>query len=300
MAAQHWYEGLHRRLIQETPRRGFFWLASALLAGVGLCTSSRKGGAKRKHHKHHGNGHGKGNGNGNKKPKPPSCSQGACAAQWPDDKANRDYCELICRQCDGNDPREFCIVEGNPADPARIAICCDVPAINCCGDFCTNLRDDRNNCGRCGNRCGAAEVCVEARCSCPAGKTRCADGCKDTQSDSAICRNCGQRCPQYWTCCEGTCYDLDFSSTNCSACGHSCPFGEVAPSSCCFGECVNTAIDPEHCGRCGAPCPFGRQCCGGLCYDPAEITCCPDNYSSCVAADVCCQDADGIWGCCEV
>jgi hypothetical protein len=228
MANDHWFDGLHRSLTAQAPRRGLVHFAGSLLASAVWQSRSRPGEAKGKQrrgkHKHNHKG------NDDKKPKHPgTCSHGACAAEWPNDKANHDYCELICRQCDGNDPREFCIVEGDPADPAKVATCCidgaeccgarccgdpRVPTVTCCNGQCTSLLNDAANCGQCGNRCPAGETCVYGQCSCSGNRKRCIEGCTNTQTDPRNCRDCGTRCPEDWLCCEGTCYDTESSSTN--------------------------------------------------------------------------------------
>ena len=35
---------------------------------------------------------------------------------------------------------------------------------------CTNLQTDKNNCGRCGNRCSEDQICQSGTCTCPAGQ----------------------------------------------------------------------------------------------------------------------------------
>jgi hypothetical protein len=304
MASQHWFDRLHRTLADDVPRRGFIHAAGALVAALLQGTATPTVAAKGKNKK----------GKGKHKPKhPKSCSHGACAAEWPDDKANRDYCEFICRQCDGNDPREFCIVEGDPEDPAKVATCCiegaiccgaqccgdrKIPGLKCCSGHCTNTSSDRKNCGQCGHSCPTNTPCIDGQCACPDGKTLCIDGCVDTESDPRNCRHCGEECPDEWECCEGTCYDTDFSTTNCGGCGLPCPFGEGLPSSCCNGVCTDIVTDPENCGRCGHQCDSDQLCCGGFCYDPSQLTCCPNNWKACGSPYVCCQDADGNWDCC--
>jgi hypothetical protein len=244
----HWFDKLSLMLTQRGQRRALWRAAGAIMTSSSLA-GQQTASAKRKHRHHK-----------NDKPHhsspPQSCRGGMCAAQWPDDQANRDYCEFICQQCDGNDPREFCIVEGDPADPAKVAVCCEQPAINCCSGHCTNLRDDPKNCGSCGHTCPPGVPCTDRQCACPAGKTVCADGCVDTSSNSRNCRHCGEQCPEGWSCCDGTCFDIEYSSTNCGGCGVTCPLGQV---------CIS--------GHCG--CPQGQVPCNKNCIFEG-FKCCPD------------------------
>ena len=57
-----------------------------------------------------------------------TCSGGACGAEpkWAGKQCQINHCEFICRQCDGDDPREFCIRKGAKRDgtPTKVADCC--------------------------------------------------------------------------------------------------------------------------------------------------------------------------------
>lgn len=77
---------------------------------------------------------------------------------------------------------------------------CDREAPNGCE---ANTYGDAMNCGRCGVRCGAGQVCELGRCKvpCATGQTRCLaspdeDGvCRDLRSDRANCGACDRQCP---------------------------------------------------------------------------------------------------------
>lgn len=76
-----------------------------------------------------------------------------------------------------------------------------------CGGRCIPTSVDPMNCGGCGVRCAAGEVCVSNGCTstCPRGLTACAGSCVDTQSDSANCGACGTACPSGMGCTAGRC-----------------------------------------------------------------------------------------------
>ncbi|MGH2613833.1 MAG: hypothetical protein ACRDJC_01215, partial [Thermomicrobiales bacterium] len=217
----------------------------------------------------------------------------------PTDEFNRNDCELKCGRCRIRE--KFCIVEGDPNNPDNIATCC-FEHQTCCRDpisasglVCVDTKTDIDHCGHCENPCPFGMVCVGGRCSCPDGKTDCPDGCVDTLSDPRNCRGCGDECPEGWECCGGDCADTQFSPANCGFCDSPCPIGDGAPSSCCNGVCTNKATDGGNCGQCGRQCEPGQICCRGNCWG-ADVTCCPDGFIVCGGDNVCCQDADGLWG----
>lgn len=64
---------------------------------------------------------------------------------------------------------------------------------------CVDLKNDIDNCGKCGTQCqasGVAATCTNGVCgaACPAGKTFCGGTCIDTQSDPNNCGACGALC----------------------------------------------------------------------------------------------------------
>jgi hypothetical protein len=184
IAADHWLDILQRTLVAEVPRRGALGATIALVAarvgGVPLGSAAK--GRKRKKKPRRVR----------RKPRPAppisspslrSCSGGACASvpQWAGNQAEIDYCDFICRQCDGDDPREFCVVAVDPRDPETdvVAVCCDAgkqccgqtccgadpaaPGRQCCGDRCVDTQTTHDHCGFCGNDCGAM-TCVRGSC----------------------------------------------------------------------------------------------------------------------------------------
>lgn len=112
----------------------------------------------------------------------------------------------------------------------------------------TNLRNDRENCGRCGNSCSVQAPssvrleCIEGECKalCPMGRVDCNgvidDGCEaDPLTDEKNCGACGRACADGVSCIDGTC---------------GCPTGKVE----CGGKCVDLTTDDANCGACGFAC----------------------------------------------
>ena len=158
---------------------------------------------------------------------------------------------------------------------------------------CADTRVDRTNCGACGTRCAAGQVCEGGACvlSCAASETACGGRCVDTQTDRANCGACGMACPSGQVCssgmcatscatgqtdCSGSCRDLQSDRANCGACGTACAAGQICAAgtcqtSCpagqtvCGDRCVTLATDNANCGACGMSCAAGLVCSAGAC-----------------------------------
>ncbi|KAL1199029.1 Stigma-specific STIG1-like protein 3 [Cardamine amara subsp. amara] len=63
---------------------------------------------------------------------------------------------------------------------------------NCCRKKCVDLRTDRLNCGRCGNRCKYSEVCCKGYCVNP-------------MFDKRHCGGCFKKCNKGRSCAYGMC-----------------------------------------------------------------------------------------------
>ncbi|HMF41208.1 MAG TPA: hypothetical protein VKQ32_10950 [Polyangia bacterium] len=78
-----------------------------------------------------------------------------------------------------------------------------------CGGTCMPVANDPNNCGSCGNKCAAGQVCIGGGCSGSclpgAGQTACAGQCVDTGSDNNNCGSCGHVCGANQGCVGGGC-----------------------------------------------------------------------------------------------
>jgi hypothetical protein len=190
-----------------------------------------------------------------------------------------DPCKTFCK-CRNKSQQNACLAACNACnkDTSRLAgscgtyTCCGAGQTNC-GRYCSDLANDWNNCGACGNRC---------RYPGPYEYGACTNG------------NCEYACLEGAAYCNGFCTLLDWDPHNCGACGNVCP--DSAPycnlgacSVCspgtdlCGGQCVDLLSDPDNCGACGAVCPSSapychqascQPCAPGLtlCGDPAYCT----------------------------
>ena len=165
---------------------------------------------------------------------------------------------------------------------------------NLCGNACYNLKSDINNCGECGNSCGA-KTCFNGECRfvCDNGLATCETGCVDLKTDLQNCGDCGNACDENESCvngkcssgcdaseslCDGECVNLNADAKNCGECGHACNEGEscqnkVCKQACdagqdpCNGKCVDLDSDNDNCGVCGNKCSTdaGESCYNGTC-----------------------------------
>lgn len=139
---------------------------------------------------------------------------------------------------------------------------CSSDEVNCgagaqvCGSSCTVLARDVENCGACGTKCGAGELCSQGVCavSCGGGTTKCGAVCADTKSDAANCGGCGTKCAAGEVCSAGKC------ATTCGA-------GTTQ----CGSACVNAKTDLVNCGACGVLCKGGEQCIAGQCQLSCQV-----------------------------
>ena len=172
-----------------------------------------------------------------------------------------------------------------------------------CGDYCTDLTNDFDNCGSCGNFCeypAAYEdgACVDGNCEywCVEGAANCNGRCTSLNEDYENCGACGNictgstpycnngvcsQCPSGEVACGTTCTNLSSDNANCGACGNVC--GGSTPychqgyctdcewGAICNGNCTDIMWDSGNCGACGNVCPDGTACsfgtCYGICYD---------------------------------
>ncbi|OJY25641.1 MAG: hypothetical protein BGO98_34005 [Myxococcales bacterium 68-20] len=163
---------------------------------------------------------------------------------------------------------------------------------NCDGDIengCEASTSTDDNCGYCGNKCGAGQKCGvneasgELSCLCAEGRTFCQTGEKDGLP-------------------VGRCADVISDTLNCGACGVSCGGANLNEMPICdYGRCVfrcrngaadcngsrtdgceiDTRSDPRNCGGCGITCDLtmGQACVAGKCVvepcdqaDAGEVT----------------------------
>jgi hypothetical protein len=133
---------------------------------------------------------------------------------------------------------------GTPA-PGPIAATCCFGAVECNGS-CIDLKNDANNCGGCGVRCGADKRCSGGSClPCAAAQTQCPDQCADLKSDPFNCGACGKVCAGSQSCVSGTCGECEGAT--------------------CSNVCVELKTDPSNCGACGNVCAADQCCNDGTC-----------------------------------
>lgn len=127
-----------------------------------------------------------------------------------------------------------------------------------CAGACSNLQEDRDNCGACGNACGDGLVCSFGQCveGCDNGLVNCSGACVDVRNDPENCMTCGT-----------TCSAAMEQSCNSGVCG--CTATEIT----CGGVCTDPQTDRENCGavddclgaNAGEACAAGATCIGGQC-----------------------------------
>ena len=160
---------------------------------------------------------------------------------------------------------------------------------SCVGGFCSQTG--------CTPSCASKDVCLDGLCVPPgSGQSACAKPYQPCQNGDGL-----------------YCANLLTDSTNCGACGTTCPTGEVCNGSgvcavtCipsetkCQGSggalCVNVQSDNQNCGQCGQACPAGQSCSAGACAATCAVpfaTCGP--ASSIYCADLA-SDPSNCGGC---
>lgn len=159
-----------------------------------------------------------------------------------------------------------------------------------CGDACSTLSKDSQNCGACGNVCAAGEACSAGKCTtdCGGGQNLCGPGdagdaggsyCATFATDNANCGACGNQCPAGEMCSAGSC------QTTCGVSQTACNVGNVADAGADAGHagapfCATLSTDDSNCGACGNACSAGESCTNGTC----QVTC--------GASESLCSDSD--------
>lgn len=147
---------------------------------------------------------------------------------------------------------------------------CQEPSVTCDGR-CTDVANDRENCGGCGVACADGEVCSDGACAateCGGDALTCDGACVDPRFDPGHCGACDAACADGEVCSDG-------------ACATSCGPGVIL----CGDVCVDDDVDRSNCGGCGNVCADGENCIGGSCVpcSSGEILCgdaCVDTQAS--------------------
>ena len=183
-------------------------------------------------------------------------------------------------------------VSGVGEDKRTASTPCSVEPCTQCGDVCTYLDRDPNNCGSCGEAAVSDYGAV-----CRNGHVACTDSSKSP-------------CPQTCAGCPVTCESLS-TEWNCGGCGIRVPSGGICDAgvpkcpqrtSLCNQTCVDLQTDPKNCGECGKTVPTGLVCRGGVpqCSDPSLSICgttCVDldaGNLNCGSCGVTCDTANGF------
>jgi hypothetical protein len=159
------------------------------------------------------------------------CSDGVCGCSWPNascpdpDDPDARICVSLqtpenCGDCgfECTGTRE-CAAPAASDPEARCA--CPEALAWCSGsERCADLAHDEQNCGSCGNACGAGEKCIGHRCveqngdcgdSCGEDQACCVDDedassvCIDVLDDASHCGGCAATCEATYTCSGGLC-----------------------------------------------------------------------------------------------
>jgi hypothetical protein len=188
-----------------------------------------------------------------------------------------------------------------------------------CDGECVPIFDHVGHCGGCGNACIPGALCVSGACAC-VGKTACADGCADLQTNASHCGQCGRACAPGSVClsgscvlqctnglvkCSGACVDPANDPAHCGGCGVSCRSDMLclsgkcscpAGTNACGAVCADLTNDPSNCGACGVACPGGALCQQGQCRCASGLTRCGpacvdtrSDESNCGTCGVLCQ-----------
>ena len=131
-----------------------------------------------------------------------------------------------------------------------------------CGGNCVDLALHADNCGKCGNKCSAGQVCSASTCklSCDPEFTTCGSACANTQSNTEHCGSCGHACESGQLCYLAKC--LLSCPSDSLQCGQTCcdSNNEVCSNNVCMPKCVTGTT----CGT-GTVCDSNHQCVEG-CY----------------------------------
>jgi hypothetical protein len=146
----------------------------------------------------------------------------------------------------GREPRSDC---GQKATD----VCCEHHDDGAVYFSCGSSLTDPHNCGSCGRTCLDSEACVDGRCGCGEGESRCGKSCSSLQNDAENCGSCGHKCKQF--CEQGKCGTCERGLTWC----------EGDPANFKNAGCANLKEDNWSCGKCNHQCPDGYSCVSGHC-----------------------------------
>ena len=155
--------------------------------------------------------------------------------------------------------------------------CC---ANTCCDGICVDTKNDKNNCGSCGNACLDDKVCKNNGCvaneeACKDGQEWCNGECVSIQTDAKHCGDCETRCDSGESCHAGKCV---------AGCAENYTYvGD--------GKCVDTQRDSENCGGAGIICGDNAYCADGSCSCRNGYFNCDDDMTNGCESNVVCDYA---------
>jgi hypothetical protein len=191
-----------------------------------------------------------------------ACSGGSldCVTREPAAEDNR--CDGVDEDCDGPIDETFSFAT-DESNCGGCGVRCAAGQL-CCGSVCRTIASDGQHCGACGAACGAGQTCCGGECV--------------ATNTNAHCGGCGG-CGAGQACCGGTCVATN-TTEHCGGCG-GCADGQA----CCGGQCVATNT-VDHCGGCER-CAAGLACCGGECVTLDTVAHC-GSCSPCAGGEACC------------
>lgn len=145
-----------------------------------------------------------------------------------------------------------------------------------------SLDSDPNNCGACGIKCAAGDVCWQGACGCPSGQVVCNGQCVRLSDDAKNCGACGNECETApsdsisWTCGEGVIPDGAAIACVDSKCQPTCKgdHSDCNSNFCGDGCEVSVTDDSKNCGACGRSCTDDQVCFDSKCLcDPGMARC---------------------------
>jgi hypothetical protein len=152
-----------------------------------------------------------------------------------------------------------------------------------------NCKPYGRGCGGNGDCC--SESCIDGRCACRVGKSRCGPRCVDLRFDESHCGSCDTPCPEDLICRDGRCGCANFGATchgDATCCSQNCVEGRCACRPIhtrCGNRCVDLRWDLGNCGTCGRACPqsqdlgLTRVCRAGACVcTPGTADCAGNGY----------------------